>query len=133
MIGVEPAGRLDRKVQAVVTDLAGRADGLGLGCLGLLAGFGEELERVGSLSPLSGWPSLRCQAAAVHKSRVDMALRAPRLNAAQSSKSGGAGNSHDGDSRARRESWPGHPWATRTGRDGASEAATGQDDQDVTK
>ena len=42
MIGVEPAGGLDRQLQALVADLAGAADGLGLGRLGLLPGLGEE-------------------------------------------------------------------------------------------
>ena len=42
VIVVDAAGGLDREVQAVVADLAGGADGLGLGRLGLLAGLGEE-------------------------------------------------------------------------------------------
>ena len=46
MIVVEPAGGLDRELQALVADLAGAADGLGLGHLGLLAGLGEEPLRV---------------------------------------------------------------------------------------
>jgi hypothetical protein len=46
VILVEPVGRLDREVQAVVADLAAGADGLGLGRLGLLTGLGEEPLRV---------------------------------------------------------------------------------------
>jgi hypothetical protein len=46
MILIEPAGRLDREIEAVVADLAAGADGLGLGRLGLLAGLGEEPLRV---------------------------------------------------------------------------------------
>jgi hypothetical protein len=46
VIGVESTGGLDREVQALVADLARGADGLGLGCLGLLAGLGEEPLRV---------------------------------------------------------------------------------------
>ena len=47
MIGVDPAGGVYGQVAALVTDLAARADGLGLRGLGLLAGFGEEPLRVG--------------------------------------------------------------------------------------
>ena len=39
---VESAGGRDRELQALVADLAGGADGLGLGRLGVLAGLGEE-------------------------------------------------------------------------------------------
>jgi hypothetical protein len=42
VILVDAAGSLDGEVQALVADLAGGADGLGLGRLGLLAGLGEE-------------------------------------------------------------------------------------------
>jgi hypothetical protein len=46
VILVEPAGRLDREIEAVVGDLAAGGDGLGRGRLGLLAGLGEEPLRV---------------------------------------------------------------------------------------
>jgi hypothetical protein len=51
-----------------------------------------------SLPPPSGWPSLSRQTAAAHKSRAEITLRVPRLNAVQSSRSGGAVNS-SGDAR----------------------------------
>src|SRR5215217_7085304 len=42
MILVNAAGGVDGQLQALVADLAGGADGLGLGRLGLLPGLGEE-------------------------------------------------------------------------------------------
>src|SRR5215207_83179 len=42
VIVVEPTGGVDGQLQALVADLAGGADGLGLGRLGVLAGLGEE-------------------------------------------------------------------------------------------
>src|SRR5829696_8714309 len=55
--------------------------------------FEKAPSRSCSLPPLSGWPSLSRQTAAAHKSRAEITLRVPRLNAVQSSRSGGAVNS----------------------------------------
>jgi len=59
VVGVERAGGLDGEIEAVVADLAGGADGLGLGGFDLLAGLGEN--RSGSWSRQATWSSQACR------------------------------------------------------------------------